>query len=288
MRPLALRPCTSPKGPSGLRRKGAAEGSITYKIFGRRVCKVAFMALTGVNAKALQKSPRPVEGHQRHGVTLATAPGKLSRKRPAKEWAARAWLIEFAAKHGNSSPMRPEILLPTGNKYTYYTMYARNMTARGLRNNDIASPDWFMKVWRGIGWIKIRTPMGAFTHCGLCDYLKMVSSTTLDAALKEATLGRLVDHWKFQAAQRVAMDVIFERSAQKPFRPDGCRVGQDGSDKDNDPPNQGVGQHGFLQTGASSRCLVRRALSRDELKSIVLHTFRGLQARLEHGGLRHG
>ena len=62
MRPLALRPCTSPKGPSGLRRKGTAEGSITYKIFGRRVCKVVFMALTGVNAKVLQKARDQLKG----------------------------------------------------------------------------------------------------------------------------------------------------------------------------------------------------------------------------------
>jgi len=123
------------------------------------------------------------------------------------------------------------------------------MTARGLRNNGIASPDWFMKVWRGIGWIKIRTPMGAFTHCGLCDYLKMVSSTTLDAALKEATLGRLVDHWKFQAAQRVAMDVIFERSVQNPF--DLMAVAWDKMDqiKTMIPRIKGLANTGFYKQG---------------------------------------
>jgi len=52
---------------------------------------------------------------------------------PKKALSARSWLIEFAARHGDSSPMKPTIMLPTGCKYTYYAVYVDDMTERGYK-----------------------------------------------------------------------------------------------------------------------------------------------------------
>jgi len=73
-------------------------------------------------------------------------------------------------------------------------------------------------MWSATKWIEIRTPMGSFTHCGLCDYLKLITTTTRDESFRQAALTKLVAHWRFQAAQRVAMNVFFEQSAKDPTK----------------------------------------------------------------------
>ncbi len=77
----------------------------------------------------------------------------------------------------------------------------------------MASLSLFLQVWREeLPWVEIRASSGPFTHCGLCDYLKMLIASATDARVRQALLLRLGAHYDFQAAQRIAMSSIFRQS----------------------------------------------------------------------------
>ena len=68
-------------------------------------------------------------------------------------------------------------------------------------------------MWRReFPWIELRAPSGPFTHCGLCDYLKMVIAACADAEFRRTLVLRIGEHYSFQGAQRVAMSSIFAES----------------------------------------------------------------------------
>lgn len=64
--------------------------------------------------------------------------------------------------------------------------------------------------------MKLRTPSGPFTHCGLCDFMKLLIGSTHDAGMKHELILRLGDHYEFQAAQRVAVSTVFAESTRNP------------------------------------------------------------------------
>ena len=211
---------TDPDAPAGVTRKGTAQFSMEYKFGGCRVCRQAFMQLTGINTCFLQTARSTAWGN----ATIAA--GKISNtlnlwamRKPLKTLGARAWLLQYAKTHGDASPMHPEIFLPTADKAMIYSVYLQNMIDRRTPQQDIASYTRFLEAWnRDLGFIKMRTMCGPFTHCGLCDYLKMLTSTMEDVLLREAVLRKLSAHWEFQSAQRLVMNNLFEESATNPTK----------------------------------------------------------------------
>ena len=76
---------------------------------------------------------------------------------------------------------------------------------------------YFLTVWRKeLPWVKIRSDCGPFTHCGLCDYLKLLIGASQDACRKHTLLMRLGEHYDFQGAQRVYMNNVFAESVRNP------------------------------------------------------------------------
>ena len=131
---------------------------------------------------------------------------------------ARAWLLDYAEVHGDTSPLNDCIFLPSGLKQFYYASYYRDRLARNVRKEEIASIVTFLRVWRvELPWVKIRAPNGPFTHCGICEYLKMLIAATLDSCLHSALIVRLGNHYDFQAAQRIVMSNIFRASERVPW-----------------------------------------------------------------------
>ena len=142
-----------------------------YTFFGFEVCREAFIKLTGIHADTLQVA---------RGIALgksgrAQIP-QVHRDRASKKYVeARSWLLAYADVHADSSPLRDSLYLPAGRRQYYYAVYFRECVTRGRPPSEIASLDYFLMMWRReFPWIELRAPSGPFTHCGLCDYLKMV------------------------------------------------------------------------------------------------------------------
>lgn len=188
-------------------RVGTLEFSMIYRLFGSRVCRNAFIILTRLPVEALVRC----RSAALNNTAVNSLPASCwALKRSPKCMDIRTWLIEYSKTHGDSSPLRTEVLLPTGSKELYYAAYVAAMKARGA---EIASLSYFVATWRKEApWIKMRTPVGAFTHCGLCDYLKMMLSRVQDNSVKDLVFRRLNSHWEFQSGQRLAMNALFERA----------------------------------------------------------------------------
>ena len=83
--------------------------------------------------------------------------------------------------------------------------------------DQIASLTVFLEAWRtDLPFIVLRSSSGAFTHCGLCDYLTMLIGNCADAELRKTLLLRLGRHYDFQAAQRQAIYNIFREGERNP------------------------------------------------------------------------
>ncbi len=105
---------------------------------------------------------------------------------------ARGWLLDYSKMHGDTSPLNGRVFLPTGLKQYYYASYLRDLIMRGVPVAQISSQTTFLKVWReDLPWVKIRTPSGPFTHCGICEYLKMLISSASDSAIRTRLMLRL-------------------------------------------------------------------------------------------------
>ncbi len=103
------------------------------------------------------------------------------------------------------------------NEEYFYTVYYRDCIVREVPDNQIASLSYFLKVWRTeLPWVKLRAPSGPFTHCGLCDFMRLLIGSTKEAGMKHQLLLRLGDHYAFQAAQRIAISNIFAESQRDP------------------------------------------------------------------------
>ena len=185
-----------------------------FRIFGTPVCRNALIAITGIHADTLQKARNAATGGSLppwppHGLWVS--------RRPIAYLLARAWLLTYAQSHGDTSPLCDSLFLPAGRKQYYYSVYYRDAIVREMPSAHIASLGYFLTMWRTeLPWIQLRSPTGPFTHCGLCDFLKMMIGSTHDPGMRHMVLMRLGEHYDFQAAQRLAMNNIFADSTRNP------------------------------------------------------------------------
>lgn len=149
---------------------GLGGDRMCFKFFGQPVCREAFVRLTGIHACTLQ------EARQLAVTGRSLAKGPRVQKSPVYIQ-ARAWLLQYSEVHADTSPLHDHLFLPAGRRQYYWAAYYRDCVAKGVSGSEIASLSYFLKMWRQeFPWIQLRSPNGPFTHCGLCDYLKMAIS----------------------------------------------------------------------------------------------------------------
>ncbi len=218
------------------RRQGLADSvwQLRFSFLGVGVCRVAFLALTGIGAPFLQDCrKRGLEGKP-----VWTTRGELGLWRriadhvwPQKYLDARQWLLEYAEKHASWNPGKSSAHLPSGRRSFYYAQYEHDRSqVQGRRpqheegggckrkrdfESYIADEKTFLKAWATeLPWLRVDVSLGSFVHCGLCEYLRMLIDQTQRGPLREAFKSRLGEHFAFQAAQRLAQGRLEEVCAQ--------------------------------------------------------------------------
>ena len=152
------------------------------------------MIITGIHAEAIQRARMLAQGIA--PLTL----GKWVSERSLSYRQCRAWLLDYAKVHADTSPMEDKLFLPCAKKQHYWALFYFDLKKHG--HTDIPSRDTFLKAWRvELPFIVVRPPFGAFSSCGLCDFLKMMVQTTKDPGLKDQLLLTLGSHFEFQGAQ---------------------------------------------------------------------------------------
>lgn len=175
-----------------------------FRFFGLRVCREAFIALTAIFADQLQAA----RTHALSSTTTAPTQFPTVRKRPLAYVDARAWLLDYAKNKADTSPLNDKLYLPCGRKYCYYAMYLQSREKAGVAQAFVASLTVFLQAWRvELPWVVIRPDSGAFTRCGLCDFLKAFIDSCQDAVLRQSIIMRLGQHYEFQGAQRLAKTI---------------------------------------------------------------------------------
>jgi hypothetical protein len=183
---------------------------MNYKVLGIPMCRTAFLMVTGLHVNVLQAARKAALGDGPVG-------GWLQRRSP-KYHDCRAWLLDYSQTHGDTSSLIDQIYLPCGAIELYYSVYFRVRTSQNAGADTIAGLWLFRRTWsQDFPFITRRSPQGLFTHCGLCDFLRMLISITQDQMLKKSLLLRLGSHYDFQAAQRAAMNAVFEESKRCPL-----------------------------------------------------------------------
>ena len=117
---------------------GAKDAPIQFRFMGAPVCRQAFIILTGVCANHIQEARKLALGH----VGKQTQFGHLwvSRK-PLAYLNARAWLLQYAKTHGDTSPLETNIYLPHGWKHYYYATYYKERVVQETDPKHIAGLD---------------------------------------------------------------------------------------------------------------------------------------------------
>ena len=152
-----------------------------------KVCREAFMIITGIHTEAIQRARMLAQGIA--PLTL----GKWVSERSLSYRQCRAWLLDYAKVHADTSPMEDKLFLPCAKKQHYWALFYFDLKKHG--HTDIPSRDTFLKAWRvELPFIVVRPPFGAFSSCGLCDFLKMMVQTTKDQGLKEQLILTLGSH----------------------------------------------------------------------------------------------
>lgn len=186
-----------------------------FLFFGAKVCRDAFIALTGIHANTLQEARGVATG-----AALPPLPALLGSwilHRPLAYMNARAWLLTYAKSHADSSPMNNKLWLPAGRKQDYYAVYFNDRRSQNANPAHTASHKYFLRVWRQeLPFVELRCASGPFTHCGFCDFLHMLISEAKDNYVKDVLLRKLGQHYEFQAAQRMAMSLLFADSERCP------------------------------------------------------------------------
>ena len=184
-----------------------------YKVLGQPVCRDAFIACTGIYADTLQRARQAANT----GLPVPEPNSLWVSRWPSAYMDARAWLLDYAKVHADTSPLNDRMLLPAGLKEYYYALCYRDRLVHDIAEERIASMTTFLDAWRQeLPWIQIRTPSGPFTRCGVCEYLKMLLGKASDTSLRSILLARLGSHYDFQSAQRIAMTNLFRESERDP------------------------------------------------------------------------
>lgn len=186
-------------------RKSCARGPfvMTFEFLGARVCKEAFQCLTGISSGTLHNARQAAcDGHKSAISKVALKP--MNQVLGEKYLDVRAWLEQYASSHAEQSPYSDEAWLPAGRRSFYYMIYVMERKASGMIP---ASETHFLKVWReAVAWLIVCTSLCKFVLCATCEHLKALIDTTDrgDVELMEALKKRLMQHYAFQSAQRLA------------------------------------------------------------------------------------
>ena len=129
-----------------------------YYFLGQKVCREAFMIITGIHTPAIQRARMLAQGIA--PLTL----GKWVSERSLSYRQCRAWLLDYAKVHADTSPMEDKMFLPCAKKQHYWALFYFDLKKHG--HADIPSRDTFLKVWRvELPFIVVRPPFGAFSSC---------------------------------------------------------------------------------------------------------------------------
>ncbi len=194
---------------------GADPDRMCYSVMGHRVCKTAFVRITGIGNWSLQNARESFRSGHESSLSrceLGYAHGIQPNSKDNTYIDARSWLEYYADKFGDHSPMEMTTYLPKGRKSTVYAMYVHERGGKA-----VASLAVFLAAWRfELPWLIMAPALCNFVHCGVCDYLRdQIDRCPRSAsAYLNALIDRLGSHFRFQAAQRLAMDQIAERCNQ--------------------------------------------------------------------------
>ncbi len=116
-----------------------------YTFLGLRVCRDAFITLTGLGASSIQAARDQALAGKVSWSSAAERGlhgGKIENSsKSASYLGARSWLEWYAASHAEISPMDGRAYLPAGRKCFYYSHFRRDILERhGVTDADAADP----------------------------------------------------------------------------------------------------------------------------------------------------
>jgi hypothetical protein len=193
-----------------------------YVFLGYKICRVAFMRLTGCGASLLVELRQAAKSGAVARVGASewkSAAGISNTSKPKRYLDAAQWIQCYAETHGEMSPMSGIILLPAGRKQLYYSQYLYDRSLQNLGHLDGKAADHktFLKAWQlECFWVQVARSESQFTKCGVCEFLRGLLDSTprSNPGLLDMIRSRLGQHWAFQSAQRLAMSRIEEGCVQ--------------------------------------------------------------------------
>ena len=124
---------------------GATTGFVMqYRLFGSKICRNAFVALTGIHPDNLQRARQIATGVRRPPLPPGFSAWIMHR--PLTYINARAWLVQYAKTHADTSPMNDRLWLPAGRRQDYFAVYLNDRRAKQVAPRHIASQSYFLKV----------------------------------------------------------------------------------------------------------------------------------------------
>ena len=146
--------------------------SLLMPLLGNRVCRRAFIKLTGTGSYSLSKARSDAARNARSSRPSSDMGNCVLIKNTNKSKLyldARMWLEWYADSSGEQSPMHIETFLPNRRKSDYYAMYVYNRRD----HHEVASIHVFLNAWRcDLPWIRVASSLSKFIRCGVCDYLR--------------------------------------------------------------------------------------------------------------------
>ena len=95
-----------------------------YSVLGMKVCRNAFISITGIHADTLQRVRRSVAQGAIHSCNM----GVWRARRAPAYLDCRAWLIDYARQHADTSPLNDQLWLPYARKQFFWAAYLRDCT----------------------------------------------------------------------------------------------------------------------------------------------------------------
>ena len=100
---------------------GEDEFRMQYTVFGQSVCRDAFIRITGIHADALQRARSAAVA----GVLQSESFAWRLRRAPAY-LDCRAWLLDYAHIHADTSPLNTNLWLPYARKHFFWAAYVHD------------------------------------------------------------------------------------------------------------------------------------------------------------------
>jgi hypothetical protein len=193
-----------------------------YIFLGVKVCRKAFMQLTGTGASTIVDLKAKAVAGDRSVSSLSEkklAAGICNLSKPKRYLDCAQWVQVYAESHGEQSPMTGQIFLPAGRKLFYYAQYLHDRSQQDLSSLDGHAGDHrtFLKAWQTeCFYITIAKSESMFTRCGCCEFLKALLDSTPRSNPEMLCMvrARLGAHFAFQSAQRLEQGRVEERCRQ--------------------------------------------------------------------------